>query len=162
MKRLLFSLFVAALSAGAQHFADLPDPLVGTDSKYELSHGNTYPATVLPFAMAAWTPQTGEGGWPYQYAKDSIRDFRMTHRPSAWTIDWGSFSLMPVTGALKVLPDERGSKFQHKNETARAYRYDVLLDDYETKAAMAPDRTRRHSPVHVSENRSGLGCARRQ
>lgn len=128
----------ACAGAAAQHLADLPDPMVGTDSKYELSHGNTYPATFIPYAMAAWSPQTGEGGWPYQYAKDSIRGFRMTHRPSAWTIDWGSFSLMPVAGPLKVLPDDRGAKFRHADETARAYRYDVLLEGYKTRVSIAP------------------------
>ena len=138
MKAVLFAVIPAVSCIAADRLADLPDPLVGTDSKYELSHGNTYPATFLPFAMAACTPQTGEGGWPYQYAKDSIRGFRMTHRPSAWTADWGSFSLMPGTGDLKFLPDDRASKFSHKEETARAYRYDVTLRDYRTRVSMAP------------------------
>ncbi|WP_321476440.1 GH92 family glycosyl hydrolase [uncultured Paludibaculum sp.] len=138
MTRFLLPFLLIFTCAGADRLADLPDPLVGTDSKYELSRGNTYPAIFMPYAMAAWTAQTGEGGWPYQYAKDNIRGFRMTHRPSAWTIDWGSFSLMPGTGPLKVLSDERGSKFRHANETARAYRYDVLLDDYQTRVSMAP------------------------
>lgn len=138
MHRPVFIVLAAAVCAGAQHLADLPDPLVGTDSKYELSHGNTYPAIFLPYAMAAWTPQTGDGGWQYQYSKDSIRGFRMTHRPSAWTIDWGSFAIMPVTGELRVLPGQRASRFRHANETAKAYRYDVLLDDYQTRVSMAP------------------------
>ena len=133
---LILSFATAAFAAGT--LADLPDPLVGTDSKYELSHGNTYPAAFTPFAAANWTAQTTEGGWTYQYFKDSIRGFRLTHRPSAWTVDWGSFSLMPVTGELKVLPDQRASKFRHQNEDARAYRYSVLLDDYKVRAEMAP------------------------
>ena len=138
MKATLLALFAAAVAGhAATSLADLPDPLVGTDSKYELSHGNTYPAIFIPYAMAAWSPQTGEGGWPYQYAKDNIRGFRMTHRPSAWTIDWGSFALMPVTGSLKVLPNARGAKFSHANETSRAYRYDVALGDG-TRVSMAP------------------------
>jgi predicted alpha-1,2-mannosidase len=138
MKRTLSLLFATVvLAAHAASLADLPDPLVGTDSKFELSHGNTYPAIFIPYAMAAWTPQTGEGGWPYQYAKDNIRGFRMTHRPSAWTTDWGSFAMAPVTGALKVLPNARGTKFSHQNETSRAYRYDVKLDDG-TQVTMAP------------------------
>jgi predicted alpha-1,2-mannosidase len=118
--------------------ADLPDPLVGTDSKFELSHGNTYPAVFLPFAMSNWTAQTGEGGWPYQYASDSIRGFRSTHRPSAWMTDYGAFSLLPLTGELKVLPKERAGKFRHEDEQARAYRYSVLLQDYKVRADMAP------------------------
>ena len=124
----------------AQHFADLPDPLVGTDSSYELSHGNTYPAVFLPFAMSNWTAETGDGGWPYQYSKDRIRGFRSTHRPSAWMFDWGPFSVMPMTGKLRLLPDERASKFRHRDEDARAYRYRVLLEDYGIQAEMAPTR----------------------
>jgi predicted alpha-1,2-mannosidase len=143
MKRLLSLLLPAALCAAAANqpgasLADLPDPLVGTDSKFELSHGNTYPATFLPFAMSNWTPQTSEGGWPYQYARPNIRGFLSTHRPSAWTTDYGPFSLMPATGELKVLPDQRGSNFRHENETARAYRYGVLLDDYKVRVDIAP------------------------
>ncbi|WP_344690570.1 hypothetical protein, partial [Sphingomonas endophytica] len=38
---------------------DLVNPLMGTDSSYELSYGNTYPAIALPFGMNAWTPVTG-------------------------------------------------------------------------------------------------------
>lgn len=138
MRRILSFLLAASVCIGAERLSDLPDPLVGTDSKFELSRGNTYPAIFLPYAMAAWTAQTGDGGWPYQYAKDSIRGFRMTHRPSAWTIDWGSFSFMPGIGELKVLPDQRGSKFSHANEKARAYRYDVKLDDAQTQVSLAP------------------------
>ncbi len=142
MKRVFPLLLSATLLAApvpkANSLADLPDPLVGTDSKFELSRGNTYPATFLPYAMSNWTPQTSEGGWPYQYAKPNIRGFLSTHRPSAWTTDYGPFSLMPETGDLKVLPDQRGSNFRHENETARAYRYSVLLDDYKVRADVAP------------------------
>ena len=32
--------------------------LQGTNSRFELTRGNTYPTTALPFAMHTWTPQT--------------------------------------------------------------------------------------------------------
>ena len=35
--------------------------LVGTQSDYSLSTGNTYPAVALPWGMNFWTPQTGIG-----------------------------------------------------------------------------------------------------
>jgi predicted alpha-1,2-mannosidase len=136
--------FGAALAAKclaggpASSLADLPDPLVGSDSKFELSHGNTYPAVFRPFGMLGWTAQTGTGGWPYQYGTTRIHGFLATHRPSAWMADYGPFSLMPVAGDLKVLPADRGSQFQHRNEDARAYCYSVLLDDYQVRAQMAP------------------------
>ncbi|HUO28357.1 MAG TPA: GH92 family glycosyl hydrolase [Bryobacteraceae bacterium] len=109
--------------------ADLPDPLVGTDSKYELSHGNTYPGVFVPFGMIGWTPQTGEGGWLYQYSNDAIQDFLATHLPSAWTEDYGPFSLMPVAGELHVLPRERAAKFKHAEEDAKAYCYSVRFEN---------------------------------
>ena len=41
--------------------------LVGTQSDYSLSTGNTYPAVALPWGMNFWTPQTGKmgDGWAY-------------------------------------------------------------------------------------------------
>ena len=47
--------------------ADLVNPLMGTDSDYKLSNGNTYPAIALPWGMNFWTPQTGKmgNGWAY-------------------------------------------------------------------------------------------------
>jgi hypothetical protein len=129
-----------ASAAGPQSLADLPDPLVGTDSRYELSHGNTYPAVFVPFGMIGWTAQTGEGGWPYQYSKDTIQGFLATHRPSAWMSDYGPFSFMPVTGELKVLPRERAARFRHQDEDARAYRYSVVLQASGIRAEMAPAR----------------------
>src|SRR5579875_2515218 len=116
---LIFLLGFATADTAAS-LADLPDPLVGTDSSFHLSHGNTYPGVFLPFAMANWTAQTSEGGWPYQYSKDTIRGFRSTHRPSAWMNDYGAFSLMPLTGELKVLPEQRSSHFRHEDEHSLA------------------------------------------
>jgi predicted alpha-1,2-mannosidase len=137
----LFASFAVGFSCAGQtapaSLAELPDPLVGTDSKYELSHGNTYPGVFVPFGMVDWTPQTGEGGWPYQYSKDTIQGFLATHRPSAWTSDYGPFSLMPVTGELRVLPQARATKFSHANENAKAYCYTVLLKNG-IRAEVAP------------------------
>ena len=47
-------------------FADSPvdyvNPLIGSDSSFELSNGNTYPAIARPWGMNFWTPQTGMMG----------------------------------------------------------------------------------------------------
>jgi len=119
--------------------ADLPDPLVGTWSQYELSHGNTYPGVFTPFGMLGWTAQMTEGtGWPYQYFRESLIGFMATHQPSAWMDNYGGFSLMPLTGMLQVQPAERASHFSHENEKARSYLYSVLLDAYQVKVEMAP------------------------
>ncbi len=59
------------------------NPLVGTQSTYSLSAGNTYPAIAMPWGMNFWTPQTGRmgDGWQYMYAAEKIRGFKQTHQP---------------------------------------------------------------------------------
>jgi putative alpha-1,2-mannosidase len=47
---------------GGEALVDLVNPLMGTDSNFELSYGNTYPATAVPWGMNFWTPVTGEMG----------------------------------------------------------------------------------------------------
>lgn len=119
---------------------DYVNPLVGTQSKFSLSTGNTYPAVALPWGMNFWTPQTGDMGygWAYCYTDDKIKGFKQTHQPSPWINDYGQFSLMPVTGAKKFTRSERGSWFSHKAETAKPYYYSVYLADHDVKVEMTP------------------------
>ena len=111
--------------------ADYVNTLQGTNSSFELTRGNTYPTTALPFGMHTWTPQTGDNGsgWKYQYFKDEIRGFQQAHQCSSWTRDYAVFSLMPVTNELKLDHKERALKFSHDNETARPYYYQVMLEN---------------------------------
>lgn len=119
---------------------DYVNPLMGTDSKISLSNGNTYPAIALPWGMNFWMPQTGKmgDGWAYTYASDKIRGFKQTHQPSPWINDYGQFSLMPVTGKLKIDQESRGSWFSHKSETATPYYYSVYLSEYNMTTEIAP------------------------
>lgn len=120
--------------------ADLVNPLVGTQSTFELSTGNTYPAIAMPWGMNFWTPQTGENGsgWQYVYTDNKIRGIKQTHQPSPWINDYGAFSLMPETGTPVLSNKERGSWFSHKSEEARPYYYKVYLADYDITAEVAP------------------------
>lgn len=82
---------------------------MGTESTFEFSHGNTYPAVAVPWGVNFWTPQTGENrsGWIYAYTDEEIRGFRQTHQPSPWINDYGTFSVMPISGDLKVSYKDR-------------------------------------------------------
>ena len=119
---------------------DWVNPLMGTDSKHSLSNGNTYPSIALPWGMNMWTPQTGKmgDGWQYQYSADKIRGFKQTHQPSPWMNDYGQFSIMPVTGKLRVKEDERASWFSHKAEEVKPYYYSVYLADHDVTAEITP------------------------
>ncbi|MEZ2334949.1 GH92 family glycosyl hydrolase [Mucilaginibacter sp. RCC_168] len=119
---------------------DYINPLMGTDSKPDLSNGNTYPAIALPWGMNTWTPQTGKmgDGWQYTYAADKIRGFKQTHQPSPWMNDYGQFVIMPVTGKLRFDQDERASWFSHKSETAKPYYYSVYLANADVTTEITP------------------------
>jgi predicted alpha-1,2-mannosidase len=116
------------------------NPLMGTDSKFELSNGNTYPCIALPWGMNFWTPQTGGlgDGWQYIYGSNKINGFKQTHQPSPWMNDYGQFAIMPESGHLKVSQDSRGSWFSHKTEIAKPYYYSVYLADENITAELTP------------------------
>ncbi|RKE45681.1 putative alpha-1,2-mannosidase [Sphingomonas sp. PP-CC-3G-468] len=129
-----------AMQPQDQPSVDLVNPLMGTDSDYTLSYGNTYPAVAVPWGMNFWTPVTGKttSGWGYTYDANKINGIKQTHQPSPWMNDYAAFSLMATTGALKVKEDERASWYSHKAEDSRPYSYKVYLADYDVTAEVAP------------------------
>ena len=143
MKRLK-SLLVVSLCASSLYAIDNPvqyvSPLVGTQSKFELSTGNTYPAIAMPWGMNFWTPQTGEmgDGWVYCYSDDKIRGFKQTHQPSPWMNDYGQFAIMPMTEGFTFDEDKRASWYSHKSEIATPYYYNVYLSDYDVTTELVP------------------------
>ncbi|QUB71842.1 GH92 family glycosyl hydrolase [Prevotella multiformis] len=145
---LLLSFSVNAMTQNCP--VDYVNPLVGTESKPELSTGNTYPTVALPWGMNFWTAQTGKmgDGWVYTYGADKMRGLKQTHQPSPWINDYGQFSIMPVTGH-KVFDEEgRASWFSHKAETATPYYYKVYLADHDATAEIAP--TSRAAAVRIT------------
>ena len=128
------------VSGNADDLVDFVNPLVGTDSAFELSNGNTYPAIATPWGMNFWTPQTGEmgNGWCYSYDANKIRGFKQTHQPSPWINDYAAFSLFPETGELKVNEGQRASWFSHKAEISKPHYYKVYLADYDVTTEITP------------------------
>lgn len=127
------------------------DPIIGTSVASTLSvvkHGNgteqisnVQPSVTVPFAMTNWTPQTQN--WEkkcsasYYYNDTSITGFRGSHWLSgSCTQDYGSFTVMPISGELIGNPWKRGSKFNHKDEESKPNYYKVLLEDYNIIAEM--------------------------
>ncbi len=115
-------------------------PLMGTDSDYYLSNGNTYPAIARPWGMNFWTPMTANfgDGWTYKYDDHKIKGFKQTHQPSPWINDYAAFSLMAVTGKLEFQEEKRASWFSHKAETVLPHYYSVYLADFDTKVEITP------------------------
>ncbi len=125
----------AGTIAGAP--ADSVNPMIGT-----AGDGQTFPATGVPFGMTQWTPQTRDGETkcvaPYYEKNARIQGFRGSHFMSgSCTADYGSVTIMPLTGALKTAAADRASSFQRSREKMTPYRYDVTLDDYGIQVSMA-------------------------
>jgi predicted alpha-1,2-mannosidase len=140
MRSIMFFLILAGqavAAAPAASPADSVNPMIGT-----AGDGQTFPATGVPFGMTQWTPQTRDGETkciaPY-YEKDTrIQGFRGSHFMSgSCTQDYGSMTIMPVTGAFRTGAAERASGFERSNEKTTPYRYDVTLDDTGIRVSMA-------------------------
>jgi predicted alpha-1,2-mannosidase len=142
---LLFVVLNIKMSGQSNHsteisYVDYVNPLVGSDSAFGLSNGNTYPAIATPWGMNFWTPQTGEmgNGWGYTYDANKIRGFKQTHQPSPWINDYAAFSLFPETGKLKINEDARASWYSHKTEISKPHYYKVYLADYDVTTEITP------------------------
>ena len=142
MKKISFVLFLmcSIFLAKAQDYTQYVNPLMGTQSTFELSTGNTYPAIATPWGMNFWSPRTNKmgDGWKYTYTANKIYGFEQTHQPSPWINDYGQFSLMPVTGKVEMDEAKRASWFSHKGEIARPNYYKVYLAEYDVVTEMAP------------------------
>ncbi len=148
--RYVFILSLAVLlSCQATPQADLlqfVDPMIGTDAADTESakrHGSgtesyaqTYPAVGPPFAMTYFTPETRPTERkcvsPYYYSDSLLTGFRGSHWTSGSCVqEYGSFSLMPISGDLVVHPEDRASGFRHDRETAAPHEYAVHMDRYD-------------------------------
>ena len=120
--------------------------LMGTDSRFDLSYGNTYPAISLPWSMNAWTPMTAKigDGWAYKYDDHLFRGIKQTHQPSPWLNDYAAFALMAVTGDLAFSETDRASWFSHKAETAKPHYYTAYLADHDTLIEVTPAERAAH------------------
>lgn len=118
--------------------------MVGTDyavtrtaglyGKGSEEHGQTLPAVLAPHGMNFWTPQTRATEKkciaPYYYPDSLLQGFRASHWiVGGCTQDYGSFTLMPLMGRLRLTAEERGSRFAHSDEVSHPYYYVVRLPD---------------------------------
>ena len=140
---LVILLFIANTVQAKQRekdYVQYVNPLMGTQSTFELSAGNTYPAIAMPWGMNFWTPRTNKmgDGWQYTYTANKIYGFEQTHQPSPWINDYGEFSIMPMTGKPEANEQKRASWFSHKSEEALPHYYKVYLADHDIVTEITP------------------------
>ncbi|MFC5682705.1 GH92 family glycosyl hydrolase [Flavobacterium sp. MAHUQ-51] len=134
------------------NYVDLVNPLIGTAPSTTISslqHGEdekennaqVVPYVTLPFGMTNWTPETKAKETkciaPYYYTDTKITGFRGSHWLSGSCVqDYGSMTIMPVSGSLKCQSEERASHFFHDTEKTLPYNYKVNLSDYNINVNM--------------------------
>ncbi|MGI6232749.1 MAG: GH92 family glycosyl hydrolase [Prevotella sp.] len=107
---------------------------VGRYGKGSEEHGQTLPAVLAPHGMNFWTPQTQDTEQkcvaPYYYKDSLFQGFRCSHWiVGGCTQDYGSFTLMPETGRLRLKTAERATPFRHADEISHPYYYAVYLPE---------------------------------
>lgn len=134
-----------------QNVLQYVDPLIGSAVSTTLSAqtfgasteliGHTVPMAGVPHGLTGWMPQTRESERkclaPYYYADSMFQGFRAGRWMSgSCTQDYGSVTLMPVTGTLRCSPEKRASLFRHTNEISTPACYSVMLEKYDVLAEM--------------------------
>ena len=125
-------------------------------------HGQTMPAVLVPNGQNFWTPQTRAGEAkcqaPYYYADQRLQGIRNSHWTSgSCTQDYGSFTIAALGGRLRLRPEERATRFSHRDEVSHPHYYAVSLPDEHLRleltatshAAILRITPDRDGPVHI-------------
>ncbi|WP_229214413.1 GH92 family glycosyl hydrolase [Dyadobacter flavalbus] len=101
--------------------------------------GQTIPVAGVPNGMTHWTPQTRASETkciaPYYYNDTTFQGFRGTHWLNGSCVqDYGSFTVMPLSGELITDADQRASAFMHEKEKTSPAYYGTWLEKYQINA----------------------------
>lgn len=80
----------------------------GTSNTFELSRGNCFPFTGVPFGMNYFAIETNDDNWWFHPEAKHYRGFRITHQPTMWAGTKGDFCslrILPVGNATIGLTD---------------------------------------------------------
>jgi len=135
-----------AIVGNSQGLLSYVQPLSGTAPSTTISavkhseagskeqNANTIPAVGLPFGMTQWVAQTRSSETkcipPYLYRDNRLTGFRGTHWISGSCMqDYGSVTLVPVTGHLKTKESDYAFPFLHEKETVSPDYYRVVTEN---------------------------------
>ncbi len=153
-------------ACGEKPLTSYVNPMVGTDG-----HGHTFPGAIVPFGQIQPGPDTRLEGWDgcsgYHYSDDTIYGFSHTHLSGTGCEDYGDVLLMPIDQLqmqqVQFGPEMReGYKrhFQHRNETAKAGYYKVMLDENALPSTIveltADRRVAYHRYTYVQDQGNGF------
>lgn len=126
-------------TAKQPRLVDLANPMQGTNSSIEFSHGNTLPIVARPFGMAHWTLQSHDRpGWFFQPDSNRLQGIRLTHQLSPWLGDYGYCTILPFTGDPNPDPESRSSSYRPADMEISPARLKIDLLRYRCQVELAP------------------------
>ena len=123
-----------------EHLSDYIVTTRGTNDSTSFSRGLTAPFCTMPNGFNFYMPVTNVGSnKPYDYYDDEIKQFSISHIPSNWVGDYGTWQFMANTSvdtsdissvtSGAISSGNIGASFSHDNEIAKAHYYSVTFDE---------------------------------
>ncbi len=120
-----------------EHLSDYICTTRGTNCTTTFSRGLTTPFCTMPNGFNFYTPVTETGSnQPYHYQNRVITQFSISHVPSTWVGDYGTWQFMANTSvdinnmtSDDLSANNLGASFDHANEIAKAHYYSVTFDE---------------------------------
>ena len=130
------ALIVAATAKPPQHYVNT---LTGTQSRYDLSHGNSLPLVARPWGFNSWSPQTDNADGTWFFHPEDVRLFgiRCTHQPSPWIGDYGTFRIQATIHDSSHNDIWQFSSYDPGASHWLPYYWDAHLDAYSTAEGKA-------------------------
>lgn len=120
-----------------EHLSDYISTTRGTNCTTAFSRGLTTPFCAMPNGFNFYTPVTETGSnQPYHYLNRTITQFSISHVPSTWVGDYGTWQFMANTTVdidnmtnADISAAKIGATFDHANEIDKAHYYSVTFDE---------------------------------
>lgn len=143
-----------------EHLSDYIVTTRGTNCTTAFSRGLTTPFITMPNGFNFIAPITEVGSnQPYHYLNDTISQFSVSHVPSTWVGDYGTWQFMANTSVdidtmqmSQISSSAVGATFSHDNEIAKAHYYSVTFDEGSKASGVQVEMTPTTHGVYVRFN----------
>ncbi len=140
-----------------EHLSDYIVTTRGTNCTTSFSRGLTTPFITMPNGFNFITPVTEVGSnQPYHYQNSTISQFSVSHVPSTWVGDYGTWQFMANTAVdianmknSDIEASNVGATFSHDNEIAKAHYYSVTFDEGSKASGVQVEMTPTTHGVYV-------------
>ncbi|MBQ7354702.1 MAG: GH92 family glycosyl hydrolase [Clostridia bacterium] len=140
-----------------EHLSDYILTTRGTNCTTSFSRGLTTPFITMPNGFNFIAPITEVGSnQPYHYQNNTISQFSVSHVPSTWVGDYGTWQFMANTSVdianmknSDIESSKVGATYDHDNEIAKAHYYSVTFDEGSKASGVQVEMTPTTHGVYV-------------